>query len=103
MGSENFPVALRFIRDIVSAFPISVDGVHVGMVLITTKPKVEFDLGVYTQKSTVNAVAMKTTYPGGKTETADAIAEAETLFEESGREAVKVIWFFKEKSDLTTR
>ena len=90
MGKQNFITVLDFVLDIVNAFPISVEGVHVGLVIITDKAVMSFQLNLYTDKSTLNSVIRQTYYPGGKTDTGDAIAKAKYMFMESKREAAKV-------------
>ena len=91
MGEENFKRALHFARDIVNAFPVSLDGVHIGLVVVSKEAELVFRFNLYTSKSIVGAVMLQTPYPGGSSATGAAISKAKTtLFDASKREAAKV-------------
>ena len=80
-----------FVRDIVNAFPVSVDGVHIGVVIISSEAKLSFHFGLYTDKSTIDSVITQIPFPGGSAATGAAILKAKTeLFQVSKREAAKV-------------
>lgn len=94
MGKQNFKLALFFVRNVVNAFPVSLDGFHVGVVLISTEAMLAFHFDLYTDKSTVGSVIVHMPFPGGSAATGAAIAKAETsLFEASKREAARVRHF----------
>jgi hypothetical protein len=91
MGQANFKHALHFARDIVNAFPVSLNGVHIGLVLVSNEAKLSFRFNLYTSKSVVGAVILQTPYQGGNSATGAAISKAKTmLFDSSKREAAKV-------------
>ena len=91
MGEGNFKRALHFARDIVNAFPVSLEGVHVGLVVVSNEAMLIFRFSLYNSKSVVGAVMLQTPYRGGSSATGAAISKAKTtLFDASKREAVKV-------------
>jgi hypothetical protein len=91
MGHANFKRALHFARDIVNAFPVSVEGVHIGLVVVSNEAMLYFRFNLYTSKSIVGAVIMQAPYRGGTSATGAAITKAKTtLFDASKREAAKV-------------
>ena len=91
MGEANFKRALRFSRDIVNAFPVSLDGVHIGLVVVSNEAILVFRFDLYTSKSVVDAVILQTPFRGGTSATGAAISKAKTfLFDASKREAAKV-------------
>ena len=91
MGEGNFKRALQFCRDIVNAFPISRNGVRIGLVVVSNEAVLVFRFYLYTSKSIVGAVILQTPFQGGSSATGAAIFKAKTLlFDTSKREAAKV-------------
>ena len=91
MGQANFNRALHFARDIVNAFPVSAEGVHIGLVIVSNEAILYFRFNLYTSKSIVGAVILQAPYQGGSSATGAAITKAKTtLFDTSKREAAKV-------------
>ena len=91
MGEANFKRALQFSRDIVNAFPVSLDGVHIGLVVASNEAILVFRFNLYTSKSIVGAVLLQTPFQGGSSATGAAISKAKSLlFDTSKREAAKV-------------
>jgi hypothetical protein len=91
MGHANFKRALHFAREIVNAFPVSLDGVRIGLVIVSSDAVLYFRFNLYTSKSIVGAVILQAPYPGGSSATGAAITKTKTtLFDASKREAAKV-------------
>ncbi|XP_028412170.1 cochlin-like isoform X2 [Dendronephthya gigantea] len=91
-GEDNFNKQLTFVRKLCNRFPITKNGVHVGLGVISDDGLVAFNLKENTDNSSVNAAIDKLTYPGGASNLGKAIAKTRGwILKPSGRKNVPKI------------
>ncbi|XP_061443604.1 collagen alpha-6(VI) chain-like [Rhineura floridana] len=73
IGERNYHLTRTFLLKVISALDIAPDNVRVALVLYSDKPRLEFSLDTFEQKSEVVNYVKKLPYRGGETYTGAAI------------------------------
>jgi uncharacterized protein YegL len=75
VGPKNFTVAQNFINGIVDKFNVSPEGVKIGLLQYSTRPRIEFNLNDHMTKKGVKAAVKNIDWILGDTHTALALRE----------------------------
>jgi hypothetical protein len=69
----NFKRCLNFAKTVIKRFKVSKQGTHVGMVIFTTRPKVQFTLKEYYKLAEIESAIDIIAFPGGATFTGEGL------------------------------
>ena len=89
----NFKYILEYVKMIVHAFPISKEGIHVGLGVVSSKGNVIFGFNKYTDSLSMDPAIDATAYPGGNAAVGESMAKIkDDLYVTSSRSgAIKIL------------
>ena len=85
-GAGNFRKCLEFVKDILRSFPVSIDGVHSGLITYGEISQLDFNFDTVFDQPTIESSIDSVSYPGNEARTGSALYTAmKKLFPHSGR------------------
>ena len=88
-GSGNFRKCLEFVKEVLRSFPVSIDGVHAGLITYGEKSRLNFNFDTVLDQPTIETTIDSVSYPGTESHTGNALDTAMAkLFPHSGRQNV---------------
>ena len=88
-GTGNFRKCLEFVKDIFRSFPVSMDGVHAGLITYGTNARLNINFDSLLDQLRIEAAIDTISYPGTEPNAGNALGTAMSkLFPHSGRQNV---------------
>ena len=88
-GVGNFRKCLEFVKEILRSFPVSISGVHAGLVTYGENARLNFNFDTVLDQSSVESTIDAVSYPGTESHTGNALETTmRKLFPHSGRQNV---------------
>ena len=88
-GSGNFRKCLEFVKEVLRSFPVSIDGVHAGLITYGEKSRLNFNFDTVLDQPTIETAIDSVSYPGTESHRGNALDTAMAkLFPHSGRQNV---------------
>lgn len=88
-GVGNFRKCLEFVKEILRSFPVSIGGVHAGLITYGENARMNFNFDTVLDQSSLESTIDSVSYPGTESHTGNALETAMVrLFPHSGRQNV---------------
>ena len=81
VGSNDFTLSIKFIINIIDAFPVTPWGVQIGVIVVQPSNQVAIDIGVYKEKANVDARIRLIPYPNGDNSVGAALTQAKIVLD----------------------